>query len=121
MSLDTLCESILVGAPADAAAAGHVSTEAHVARFSYDAAETTTKRRNPSATIKQEDEVLNPAKRKKLVANASDIQRNFEIAAWAIRKHLDFTTSFTFASNNAENAIAVDADPGRLAEQEERS
>lgn len=121
MSLGALQESILVGLNADAAAAGDVSTDAHVARFSYDAAETTKMRKTPSAAIKHEDEHLNPAKRKKLLANANDIQRNFEIAAWAIRKHLDFVTSFSFASNNAESAIAVDADPARIAEQQMKS
>ena len=31
-----------------------------------------------------------------MIANARDLNQNFSIAAWAIRRHLDYTSSFTF-------------------------
>lgn len=40
--------------------------------------------------------VLNDGGRKKLIATSQDVQRNFAIAAWAVRKHLDFVSSFSF-------------------------
>ena len=34
-----------------------------------------------------------------------DIQRNYALAAWAIRKHLDFVSSFTFDSRNNDEGL----------------
>jgi len=56
-----------------------------------------------------------------LQASASNIQRNFAIAAWAIRKHLDFVTSFTFSSNNAQQVVTRETEPTADAVQAERS
>jgi len=68
--------------------------------FGYDAISATGsgRRRAPQTRIKAEDILLPDRDRKKLVATAQDVQRNFSIAAWAIRKHLDYITSFTFQS-----------------------
>lgn len=62
----------------------------------YDAVTTKTRRRAPSQTIRHEDRVLRQADRRKLSATAEDARRNFAIAAWAIRKHLDYVSSFSF-------------------------
>lgn len=67
-------------------------------RTAYDAVATKTRRRAPAQTIKHEDRVLRQADRRKLSATAADAQRNFAIAAWAIRKHLDYVSSFSFQS-----------------------
>lgn len=85
-----------------------------VRSFGYDAAEDTKRRRLPAATIRSEDQELPAQRRRKLQANANDIQRNFSIAAWAIRKHLDFVTNFAFSSNNAESAMGTDGSPAAL-------
>lgn len=66
--------------------------------LSYDPVEQTTKRRMASRVIRSEDAELISAKRQQLVAQSNDLLRNFSIAGWAIRKHLDFVSRFSFAS-----------------------
>jgi hypothetical protein len=34
--------------------------------------------------------------RRKLISAGRDIHRNFSLAAWMLRKHLDYVSSFTF-------------------------
>lgn len=81
--------------PANTLAAG--CTEIHVSSFGYDAAENRNgARRQVATTLMSEDAVLDKSKRKKSIAGARDMFRNFAIAAWAVRKHLDYTTQFTF-------------------------
>jgi len=60
--------------------------------------ETTSKHRRqpPPSSTKDEDLILKPADRRKLVAQSRDIHRNFTIAGWMIRKHLDYTSTFAF-------------------------
>lgn len=115
MSLALACTSI------DCAAG--LPVEGDVRRFGYDAAQESRNRKLPAAAIRSEDEELPPAKRRKLQANATDIQRNFAIAAWAIRKHLDFVTTFAFSSDNAQRVLSPDneTDPAAQRLQEERS
>lgn len=66
--------------------------------FGYDAADTSTKRKaaNTRDGAKSVDSLLTSQKRKQLVANARDIQQNYSVAAWAVRQHLDYVTSFSF-------------------------
>lgn len=64
--------------------------------FGYDGADTSTRRRNISNSLAHEDVVATHAHRKILEANAQDLMRNFAIAKWAIQKHLDYVTAFTF-------------------------
>lgn len=65
-------------------------------RFGYDATVEKDRRQPITATTKSEDLILTPGKRKKLTAATRDIQRNFTIAGWMIRKHLDYVSSFVF-------------------------
>lgn len=53
-------------------------------------------RKQPSAALYSEDDHLPARDRKKMIAATRDAQRNFEIASWCVRKHLDFVASFTF-------------------------
>lgn len=78
-------------------------------KFGYEAAEDSHRRKSTAAVISSEDDVLDASRRRKLQANGLDIQRNFAIAAWAIRKHLDFVTSFSFSSNNAQEVLGDDS------------
>lgn len=72
-------------------------TEIHVSSFGYDAAENRHGRRKPIATrVMSEDAVMTKTARRKTIASARDMFRNFAIAAWAVRKHLDYVTQFTF-------------------------
>ena len=68
------------------------------------AAEPSQRRRDPGTTIKTADGILIDAKRRRLIEGARDLQRNYATAAWAIRKHLDYVSTFTFqaATENEE-------------------
>lgn len=62
----------------------------------YDALESRGRRRAPRSRIAHADKMLTQHERKSIIATSQDLQRNFAIARWAIQKHLDFVTSFTF-------------------------
>ena len=64
--------------------------------LSYDAASTSKKRRDPPASLKSTDAILTPQKRKTITSATRDAQRNFSIAGWAIRRHLDYVSTFSF-------------------------
>jgi capsid protein len=65
-------------------------------QLSYDAAEPRGRRKAPRIDHRSEDLILDGSKRAKVQANADDIVRNFAIARWMVRKHLDFVTCFEF-------------------------
>ncbi len=65
-------------------------------RLAYDATVDKHRRQPPPSSTKDEDLILKPADRRKLVAQSRDIHRNFTIAGWMIRKHLDYTSTFAF-------------------------
>jgi capsid protein len=69
---------------------------AAAALFGYDATEAGPGRRPPSLTLRSEDAELLPGQRTALVSTTRDLPRNFSIAAWAIRKHLDYVASVVF-------------------------
>lgn len=71
----------------------------------YVAAEASNKRRDPGTRIQSSDAVLDTTKRKRLTSGAIDLQRNYSVAAWAIRKHLDYVSSFTFQSTTQDAAF----------------
>jgi len=75
------------------------------ARASYDAAEDSPRRRSPSSILKSEDDILRPQKRRKLLGNARDLRRNFAVAAWAIRQHLNYVASFSFQARTGDDAL----------------
>jgi len=58
--------------------------------------EETGRRRSRRAALQSEDRELSKRQRSKLVSNTRDLQRNMSIAAWAIRKHLDYCSTFSF-------------------------
>lgn len=86
-------------------AARHDGQALPAVRGDYDAV-VDKKRRQParSATY-AEDKHLTPAKRKKLVATARDQQRNFTLTAWAIRKHLDYVSRFSFQARTDDETV----------------
>lgn len=73
--------------------AGH--TAARLVGLDYDATDSTNRRRSPRTTLHSSDRHLDPARRRKLVATARDASRNFEVAAWGVRKHLDYVATFS--------------------------
>jgi len=66
--------------------------------FGYDAVESKNRRQAPTGRLRSEDKELLPHQRRKLTSAARDIHRNFTIAAWAIQKHLDYVSTFSFQS-----------------------
>lgn len=68
-----------------------------VTRFlGYDAISSRGRRRAPATRTKAEDRILPDRDRRRLLATAQDVQRNFAIAAWAVRQHLNYISSFSF-------------------------
>lgn len=67
-----------------------------VSQFQYDATDARGKRKTAKQYTTSEDLILDPSKRSKLVANGRDLARNFAIASWMIRRHLDYVASFEF-------------------------
>lgn len=71
----------------------------------YDAAEPTTKRRTPASVARSEDSELTPAKRQQVIASTRDLYRNFSLAAWAVRRHLDYVSTFSFQAKSGNDAL----------------
>jgi capsid protein len=69
----------------------------------YDAVRDSKRRRSPSILLMSEDRILLPFARRRMVGTARDLRRNFSIAAWAIRKTLDFISTFTFHARTADD------------------
>lgn len=76
-----------------------------VTKFGYDAVVTSSRRRAPISDVKSEDDHLNEAQRRKLLSTTRDIRRNCSLAAWAIRKHLDYVASHNFQSRTGITAL----------------
>jgi capsid protein len=74
-------------------------------KFGYDATEARGKRKTAPQYTTSEDQILDSSKRKKLTSNARDLARNFSIASWMIRRHLDYTTSFDFHCRTTDKAF----------------
>ncbi len=71
----------------------------------YDATRDQKRRKAPPSSTKTEDQMLLPGARRRLVSSARDLRRNFTVAAWAIRKHLDFVANFTFQARTKDPAF----------------
>lgn len=63
--------------------------------FGYDAVDDRGRRKSPPTVTYGEDKHLTDRKRRILSATTRDLARNFAIASWAIRKHLDYVTAFS--------------------------
>ena len=64
--------------------------------FGYDAVEDRKRRKPPTVALMSEDNQLNATDRRKLVSTTRDLHRNYEVAAWMIRQHLNYVSSFSF-------------------------
>ena len=62
----------------------------------YDAVNPSVKRRDSGQRVASSDELLSDYDRRKLMETGRDSWRNFPVAGWAIRKHLDYVSSFNF-------------------------
>lgn len=66
----------------------------------YDAVNPRGKRRSPPANVVREDALLSQGRRTRLQTGAQDLARNFSIAGWMIRRHLDYVALFDFHARN---------------------
>ena len=81
-------------------------TQVDVSAFGYDAASTPrSKRKQSSSRLMSEDAVLGKTSRRKTIGSARDMWRNFSLVAWAIRRHLDYVTKFTFQANTGDKDL----------------
>lgn len=67
-------------------------------RFQYDAIIPKGRRRNPGNRVAREDFYLQGNRRNAVQANAADLCRNLSLAAWMVRRHLDYVSQFAFHS-----------------------
>jgi capsid protein len=77
-------------------------------RLGYDAVKFDNKRRPATGRLLWEERELMENQRRLLVSDTRDLQRNFTIAAWAIRKHLDFVASFNFNCRTPDKDLNVE-------------
>ena len=76
----------------------------------YDALNSGGKRKSAAGRVRHEDVILTSRKRERLSANANDIQRNIVLAAWAIRRHLDYVTEYDFCSCTGDKGLDRDVE-----------
>lgn len=89
--------------------------------FNYDAVETAERRKPASGSLNSADAVLPVGKRKKLQGGTRDLHRNFVLASWMVRQHLNFVTTFDFQADTGDSKldeqleaiVADDSKPGR--------
>lgn len=65
-------------------------------RWAYDAIAGTNKRQQPNGVLRSEDAELTQFQRARLVSAGRDLSRNFTLLGWAVRKHLDYVSTFGF-------------------------
>ncbi|MCM2369648.1 phage portal protein [Aporhodopirellula aestuarii] len=73
--------------------------------FTYDALTPQGRRKSVSSQVYREDYHHRGAKHRSLQANASDLQRNMSVLAWAVRQHLSYTSAFTFNCQTDSNSL----------------
>lgn len=80
-------------------------------RFQYDAIRPRGRRRDPGSRVTREDHLMRGNQRNALQANAADLCRNLSLAAWMVRRHLDYVSQFTFHSrtDNADLDTQIEA------------
>jgi capsid protein len=71
----------------------------------YDAVKEKNKRQAPTGLLRSEDAELLPNDRRKLLSGSRDLHRNFSLAAWMIRRHLDYVSSFSFQCRSGNPAL----------------
>lgn len=82
-----------------------IDTRTALAAGGYDAIEPAGKRKAPPAVLRSEDAELVPEQRRRLVAGARDVHRNFAILGWMVRKHLDYIATHTLQVKTPNKAL----------------
>ncbi|QDV44375.1 Phage portal protein, lambda family [Stieleria neptunia] len=73
--------------------------------FSYDALNPRGRRRAITRGVVREDHHVRGTKRRKLQENAADLCRNLSLAAWMVRRHLDYVSAFDFHGRNEDEQL----------------
>lgn len=71
----------------------------------FDAATPDHNRRDPGRTVRSTDDLLTETGRRQVISGARDLNRNFAVAAWAVRKHLDYVSSFGFQARTGNDDL----------------
>ena len=71
----------------------------------YDAVHAKNKRQAPTGILRSEDSELPPTERRKLLSATRTLHRNFSVAAWMIRKHLDYVSTFSFQARTGDGDL----------------
>ena len=66
----------------------------------YDAVHEKNKRSAPTGILRSGDAELTPTDRRKMLSAARTLHQNFAVAAWMIRKHLDYVSTFSFQARS---------------------
>ena len=69
----------------------------------YAAIQSSDRRASPKQYITAEDDALRDRGRQSMSATTQDVNRNFSIASWMIRRHLDFVASNYFVCNTQDD------------------
>lgn len=69
---------------------------AQATKLAYDAVSEKGRRRAPAKQVTAEHVVLPESKRRRLLATVQDQIRNAALAAWMVRRHLDYVSRFRF-------------------------
>jgi capsid protein len=75
-----------------------------------DAVDQSGKRRTPRGNVRNLDDEIPDKKRRDATLTARSTVRNFETAAWAIRKHLDFVSRFGFAMRTENKSFNAEVE-----------
>jgi capsid protein len=70
-----------------------------------DLLDSANRRTTVSGSVRTMDEGIPGSKRRGLTLTTHYVQQNFAVAAWAIRKHLDFTSSFNFEAQTGDPGL----------------
>jgi capsid protein len=73
--------------------------------FGYNAIQNKGRRKAPKTRIQAEGKVLRRSDRVKLVATIKELSRNNTVVSWALRKHLDYISNFTFQAKTNDTEL----------------
>lgn len=73
--------------------------------FGYDALEPRGRRKSIVRTVNREDHHTKGSKHRGLQETSADLCRNYAIAQWMVRRHLDYVASFDFHGRNDDEDL----------------
>lgn len=77
----------------------------NVVSLGYDAAKTDRTRRPVQVSGKSEDRILRPLERSRVISDARDAIRNFTLAGFVVRKHLQSIAYYRFSAGTPDRAL----------------